>query len=175
MAIHLNRREKMGIIAAAAVIAAIIAAQFILTPVMAYKKRLTQQVEAKTGHLREIQTLTAQYRDLQSTSSLSQSRFTRRPGNFTLFSYLNRLVTQAGIKDNIAYMKPSSQSVDNSPLKLSRVEMKVQAITTEQLVNYLYRVETSRNMIFVRKMSVTKAGKDKPQINAILQIETYEQ
>ena len=66
-----------------------------------------------------------------------------------VFSFLDQLAGQSRIKERVNYMRPSKIEQKNSPLKLSRVEMKLEAVTLEQLANFLYGVETSRNMAVV--------------------------
>ena len=52
--------------------------------------------------------------------------------------------------------------------------MKLQGIDLKQLTTYLYRVETSRNMVFIKRLSVSKPEKGEATINAVLNVETYE-
>ena len=91
-----------------------------------------------------------------------------------MYAFLNRLAAEAEIKDRITNMKPTKKVQKNSPYKLSRVEMKLDAITLEQLTNYLYKIETSKNMVEVKKISISKKDKKQRLINAVLQVETYE-
>ena len=71
-------------------------------------------------------------------------------------------------------MKPTKKVEKGSPYKLSRVEMKLDAITLEQLTNYLYKVETSKNMVDIKKISISKKDKKHGLITAVLQVETVE-
>jgi general secretion pathway protein M len=71
-------------------------------------------------------------------------------------------------------MKPSKTVQKNSNYKISRVEMKLDAITLEQLATYLYGVETSKNMVMVKKVSISKKEKQQGFINVVLQVETVE-
>ncbi len=52
--------------------------------------------------------------------------------------------------------------------------MKLQGLSMKQLSPYLYKVETSKNSVFVRRLSITKKGKEEGFIDVILQVETYE-
>ena len=71
-------------------------------------------------------------------------------------------------------MKPSKKAQKNSPYKISRVEMKLEAISLEQLTNYLYGVETSPNMVDITKISISKKDKKQGLLTAVLQVETVE-
>ena len=71
-------------------------------------------------------------------------------------------------------MKPSKAVQKNSTYILSRVEMKMDDITLQQLTTYLYGVETSKNMVLVKKLSISKKEKKQGLIDVILQVETVE-
>jgi general secretion pathway protein M len=71
-------------------------------------------------------------------------------------------------------MKPSKKAQKNSPYKISRVEMKLEAISLEQLANYLYGIETSQNMVDITKISISKKDKKQGLLTAVLQVETVE-
>jgi len=118
--------------------------------------------------------LRSEYEAITQKAHLSKSRFAKRQKGFTLFSFLDRLAGETGLKDDIIYMKPSTSVQKNSPIKLSKVEMKLQAITLKQLAAYLYRVETSENVVTVKRLSISKTGKQKEFIDAVLQVETFE-
>ncbi len=71
-------------------------------------------------------------------------------------------------------MKPSTSVKEDSGLKISRVELKLQEVTLKDLTAYLFKVETSKNMVIVKRLSITKIGKDTGLVSAVLQVETFE-
>jgi general secretion pathway protein M len=71
-------------------------------------------------------------------------------------------------------MKPSSTNLKGSPYSLSIVEMKINNLTMEQLVNFLQGVETSQDMIWVKRVSLAKGEKEGQLIDAVLQVETFQ-
>jgi general secretion pathway protein M len=71
-------------------------------------------------------------------------------------------------------MKPTNTVQKNSNYKLSRVEMKLDGVTLEQLTGYLYGIETSKNLVIVKKLSISKKEKNDSLVNVILQVETVE-
>ncbi|MDO8945245.1 MAG: hypothetical protein Q7U75_18840, partial [Desulfobacterales bacterium] len=74
----------------------------------------------------------------------------------------------------VSYMRPTKTEQKNSTLKLSRVEMKLEAVTLEQLATFLNAVESSRNMVSVSKLSITRRDQKEGLLDAILQVETQE-
>jgi general secretion pathway protein M len=81
---------------------------------------------------------------------------------------------EAGIRNNISSMKPSTRVQKDSRYKISRVEMKLDAITLKQLANYLHGVETSENMVDIRRISISKKDKKQGLLTAVLQVETVD-
>ena len=71
-------------------------------------------------------------------------------------------------------MKPTKTAQKNSAYRLSRVDMKLDSIGLEQLVNYLYAVETSENIVEIKKLTITKKDKKQGLISVIMQVEAIE-
>ncbi|MBE9542992.1 MAG: type II secretion system protein M [Proteobacteria bacterium] len=171
---NLNKRERYGILLAAGVIGIFIIAVFIVEPFLSRSANMKNSRQTKADMLVEMQKLQSEYTALTQQTKVSKSRFQRRQKGFTLFSFLDRLAGESGIKDRISYMKPTKKVQKNSPYKISRVEMKLEAITLEQLTNYLYGVETSKNMVAIKKISISKKDKNQGLLTAVLQVETVE-
>lgn len=170
----LNRRERYIIIAGAGIAIIFLVAQFIVEPIMDRTKRKARLLQTKTIMMEQMRQWQAEYNALTQKANVSKSRFRNRQKGFTLFSFMDRLAKESGVKDRIIYMKPTKKIQKNSPYKLSRVEMKLEAVTLEQLTNYLYGVETSKNMVDIRKISISKKDKKQGLITAVLQVETVE-
>lgn len=175
MAIQMSNREKYFVGSAAVIIVIMIVYQFIITPFTegaSRKKRMVAQKIEQLGEMRdmqgEIETLNEKARALQSMAGKKE------PG-FTLFSFLDKLAGTTGVKPHINYMKPSEKVEKETQVTLSMVEMKLQGVDMKKLMAFLYEIETSPNGVFVRGLSLTKTGKDKNQLTAILQVETVKQ
>jgi general secretion pathway protein M len=170
----LNRREKYIIYAAGCVIGLLILVHFVVTPFFESRKQMQRSLQTKKGELEEMRRLQSEHAALKGKLQVSKTRFNKREKGFTLYSFLNQLAGQTGIKDRISYMKPTKTIQKNSKYKISRVEMKLDSITLEQLAKYLYSVETSKNVVMVKKVSISKKEKKQGLINVILQVETME-
>jgi len=174
MNLNLNKREKIAVTGAAVFLAVFIIIQFIIVPVFEKREDLRQQVTEKKDNLLDMQILRSEYFTMKEKLESSQQGLKKRPANFTLFSFLDRLAGNTGLKDHIAYMKPSTSVKQDSGLKISRVELKLQEVTMKDLTSYLFKVEISENMIIVKRLSITKTGKDTGLVSAVLQVETFE-
>ncbi len=170
----ITKREKYAIWIAGALISVVILMQVIIFPLVEKRQQLNRQIEAQSQTLKEMLVLKADYEGTKSIADSERGRIAGRSSGFTLFSFLDTLAGQVGLKDRIAYMKPSKTTLENSPYALSVVETKLQNITMKQLTSYLYRIETSDNLVRVRGLSISKTGKQAGTIDAVLMAETFD-
>lgn len=174
MAINLNKREKLAVIAAASAILIFVLLQFLVFPLLEKNDRLSSKLISRQRELEQIRLLQAEYRQTAQKAEQAQRFIQRRRRGFTLFSFLETLAGKTHVKNNIAYMRPSSTAGKDSPYRLSMVEMKLADITTSQLMAYLHGIETSNNMIFVKRLSISKAERKPDLITTVFQVETLE-
>lgn len=170
----ISKREKLFIGAAVAFILLFVVIQYGVTPFLNNKKRMTALLHAKGIQLQQMHQMKDEYDALLKQIEESKKRFAQREKGFALFSFLDRLAGESKIKENITYMKPSKSTQKDSPYIISSVEMKLQAINMKQLTSYLHMVETSKNFVYVRRISISQTNKPEGFINVILQVETYE-
>lgn len=170
----LSKRERYAIYAACLFVGIFVVSQFIVSPLINKKKRLIRDLDVKTKILSEMQVLKSEYEALNKQADMTSIDFNKREKGFTLFSFLDKLSGQAGIKDHINYMKPSTTNAKDGSFKLSQVELKLKAIDLKQLTSYLYMIETSENMVFVKRLSVAQSTNPDGFIDVVMQVETYE-
>ncbi|MFO7686764.1 MAG: type II secretion system protein GspM [Desulfobacterales bacterium] len=170
----ITKREKYAVWLAGALIAVVIVMQAIVLPLADKRRQLNRQIEVQTQALKEMLVLKAEYEGIRNIADADKGKIAERSSGFTLFSFLDTLAGQVGLKDRIAYMKPSKTTIENSPYALSVVETKLQNITMKQLTSYLYRIETSNNLVRVKGLSISKTGKQAGTVDAVLMAETFD-
>ncbi len=173
MNINLQRRDKLALAAAALTLVVFMFFQLVVFPMLEARDKARKQLQVKTETLARMQSLAAELRQVREKRRYSGGLIKRRPSDFTLFSFLEKLAGQTGVKNHIVYMKPSTKNIKNSTYKLSLVELKLQGITMEQLLGFLYQVETSQNLIWIKRMSIVASDKQQGTISAVIQAETY--
>ena len=151
-----------------------IISQLVISPLVDKRRQLDRQLVAQTRALQEMQDLKVEYEKIKKRADAEGDKMAGRSQGFTLFSFLDNLAGQVGLKDNIAYMKPSTTTVENSPYSMSVVETKLQGITMKQLTSYLYRIETSNNVVRIKGLSISKSGKQSGTVDAVLMAETLD-
>ena len=174
MAIKLNKREKISVVAAAAAIVIFLVMQVLVFPLFDKNTQLSRLLVTRQQEVEQIRLLQAEYRKTAQKTEQAQRYLKTRKRGFTLFSFLETLAGQTGIKSHIAYMKPTTTAQKDSPYRLSMVEMKLQEITMSQLLAYLHGIETSRDMISIKRLSISKGEKKADLINTVFQVETLE-
>jgi general secretion pathway protein M len=169
---RLSKRERAAIWTGVAFIGIFVLFRLVVFPFLDQRERLERILESNIKNLREIRVLKSEYEALNRRADTSKFRFEKRSKGFTLFSFLDKLAGEAGIKENIAYMKPSTTVQKESSYKISLVEMKLAGITMEQMTQYLHKIETSKNMVSIKRLSLTKPDETQQRLNAVLQVQT---
>ena len=170
---RLARREKIAVYAGACFVALFLILKLAVFPVFSSKDRLESRVATDRKELQEMMALSAEFNAVKGDSGSIDQRLNARGKGFNLFSLLEGVATQAGLKDNIKYIKPSSSQLEGE-YTISSVEMQFEQITMKQLFAYLHKVENPANVIWVDRLSIRKDDKKPGHVDVTLQISTLE-
>jgi general secretion pathway protein M len=170
----LTKRERYAIYALSGAVLLFMLIQFIVFPSIDKRKRLRRILQIKEGILSEMIALKSDFEAIEKRTNLAKVRSENREKGFTLFSFLDRLTGKAKVKEYVTYMKPSTTVQKNNSYKISQVEMKFKGLTLQQLTTYLHMIETSKNIVYVKRLSILKTGKQEGFVDAVLQVETVE-
>lgn len=169
---NLKQREKIVIAAGAAVVVLFLFWQLMLMPLLDDRKRLQNVWRYKNTSLAQLSKIKSEIDRFKEEKQHTQQRFGRRGRQFSLFSFVERSAGEAGLKDHIAYMKPSTKKNDQNGFNIAIVEVKLQNITLRQLVDYLHRIETSPNMVRIHRAAINKSVKPKDRLTVTMQVQT---
>ncbi len=169
---RLTKRERYYVSAGAILVIFIIILQFVLFPFLGEKKKIKLSIQTKEQTLKELVSLSSEYMALKDNSVDIEKTLARRSGNFTLFSFLEKQAGRSGVKPNIKYMKPST-STNPESYKESTVEMKLENVTLEQLVEYLYLVESPENLVGIKRISIKQSRGSPEYLTVLIQLVTY--
>lgn len=168
----LNRRERLFVNAAVVFIGVFFLIQFVIIPLFGQQARLEQTLAEEKDKLSQMSLLQKDVSAFSHKMHNAMTGLNRRDKNFTLFSFLDRLAGASGVKDTITYMKPSTEESENEDYRMSLVEMKLEAVSLENLVSYIYKIETSQSMVFVKRLSISRQEKDIGGVDAVMQVVT---
>jgi len=169
---RLQRREKVLVSLAACAIGVFLLLEFLVFPFMDRRGMLVRGVRAKKAALEEMAELRARYLACKEEAQGISERNRRRPEGFALFSFLEQAARNSGVKDHIKYMRPSVQE-GSGPFSESIVEMNLDNITLQQLVAYVYAVESWKDVVRVKRMSVKDSRGSQGYLDAVIQVITF--
>lgn len=169
----LAKREKFLVSFAACSIGLFLLLQLLIFPFFEEKKRVQRGIKAREEGLEEIVRLRAEYQVHKKGFQGIKQILARRKKGFTLFSFLEKAAGETELKGQVKYMKPSD-SQGTGPYKESMVEMKLEGITLNQLVGYLYRIESPENIVSIKRISIQENKKESGYLDTILQVLTFQ-
>ena len=172
---RLGSREKLALGALAAVVCLIMIHAFVISPGIERRRQAEKEVSSQKKNLADIAGLAERYRELKASSNTMSLEFRNREKNFALFKFLDGLAGKANVKKNIKYMKPNSKNLTGGRFVESIVDMKLQNLSMEQLLGYLYQIETSGNSVTVRRITITESGRQGGSVDAVLLVAAYEE
>ncbi len=171
--IKLSRREKIIVWSGAALVGLLLFLYLLVFPFFSARAKLGHGVDLNRERLQEIMALSAEYQELQKHSGGAQELLAGREKGFTLFALLEGLAGEAGLKDRIKYIKPST-SETKGKLKTSSVEMQFEGINMQELFDFLYRVEDPKNIVHIKRISIKKHKEKSGYVDATLQVLTMQ-
>jgi general secretion pathway protein M len=169
----INQRERLILSSAGILLVLFMIVQWMIFPILDRHTQLQQKLIEAKQDLNEIALLKADYKRFTIQADLAKAQIQRRNKDFSLLSFLNDIAARTGLKNNIVNMKPSTSNRKSSSLQVESVEMKFDDVNIEQLLAFLYRVETSPNLINIRQISITKQDRKEGVVESILEVETF--
>ncbi|MCP3940081.1 MAG: general secretion pathway protein GspM [Desulfobacteraceae bacterium] len=168
--IQLSTREKNILAGAGILVLIFIVVQFVFLRTFDKKNDLERILMVETQTLEKVSQLQKQYLALGMDNKKGIMKTRQR--DFTLFSFLDLQASKSGVKENIGYMKPFSQDMENTPYKISTVKLKLVKINLQQFINFIEGVETSKNGVKIVSLSATKVGKKQNMLDVLIETQT---
>jgi len=170
----LDTREKFILGGGLLFVVSFLVFQLVIVPFWEARNNLEKSIGRKKLELIKIRELQSEYLSLKSEEGTIQARIYERDAGFTLFTFLDQQAEKSQVKKQIKYMKPSSVEGAEA-LNEAMVEMKLQKVTLEALVEFLKLIESEKNVVFVRRISIQESGDGQGYLDVILQIVTFEE
>ena len=168
----LEKREKRIVLAGALFLLCFALFHFAVSPLLRARDQSEKAVIQKKEDIIKIRQLQGEYRKLQNQAVDIQSRLQKRSPSFTLFSFIEERATKAKVKQQINSMTPSS-SGGEGPLQESRVDLKLERISLQQLVDFLQQIESKDDVVMIKRISIQQNSKEEGALDAVLQIITF--
>ena len=151
---NLQPRERLFVGGAGAVLVVFLIFKLTIDPMLKRSADLDRQIVAARQQLNELRTLQQAYQRQKSVVDSINNQLKKQP-NFAIFSRLEELAGQTGIRSKIVHMRPKpTVSTPNEVYKEESVEVKMEGVTLEQLVQYLYQVENSPQLLKIKRLEM---------------------
>ncbi|RJP25177.1 MAG: hypothetical protein C4520_02735 [Candidatus Abyssobacteria bacterium SURF_5] len=151
--IELKKREKKIIAACLAIAAIIIIQVAVISPALAKRRKLDEGIKQARVQSAELKVLKQQYDQILKEKEKINRRVQNRPRNFTLFSFLDQTASRLNLKNNLAAMKPSRQTLSKNFVE-DMVEVRLEGISLENLVAYLYEIERTGAAVVISSIRI---------------------
>jgi len=170
---NLSKREKNILIVGIIFVVLFFGFQFGIAPVFEKRDNLGRILKDKQKALEEMLVLKQQFAAVSNKFDADAQNLKLRQQNFSLFSFLDSLVQQSGIKENVAYMKPLTKKLEKSKYMLAVVKVKLKDVYLKEFIDFLYRIESSGNQVNITSLSMSKSGKEKLRLDILIETQTF--
>ena len=169
----LGRRERLAILGGAGIVLAILLVQFAILPFWEEKARVARALDAQEKVLEEMNAELAEYRLIRRDMDVIQQAMASRPPDFTLYGFVERKARESGVRQNIKAINPS-RGASAGAYEESMADVSLEKITLRQLVQFLYRADSPRDAVIIRKLTVRKSLESPEYLTATVQLATYQ-
>ena len=159
---NLAEREKNILITGIIFVILFFGFQFGIAPVFEKRDNLGRILKGKQQAIEEMRVLKKKLSVVSSKFDIQTQTLAQKKEDFSLFSFLDSLIQQSGIKDNVVYMKPAIKKLENSKYMLATVNIKFQGVYLKEFIDFLYRIESSKNGVNITSLSLLKSSGLKP-------------
>ena len=167
-----SKREKNVLIIGGIFLIVFIGVQFIYSPSIGKRNDLERILLEKQASLEEMALLQQKFLAVSNNFDTKTKTIANKRKGFSLFSFLDSQAQQSGVKENVAYMKPFTKKIEKSVYILATVKVKLKEVYLKGLVDFLYHIELSNNGVTITSLSLTKAGKEKEKLDAVIETQT---
>ncbi len=152
----LNLREQRLILAAGVFLGAVFIWSVILDPLMQKNDVLNRKIKAKRNELAQMVRLRSSVVQDRDGIERIKGVIEQRGNGFSVFAHLEHLATKAEMKERIVHIKPQRETKVGE-FRESVVEIKLERITMQELIRFLYQIETSQDLLYMKNLKM-KSG-----------------
>ena len=145
---------------AAGALAVIVVYTLIWQPIEDQRVQLAKRIQTKKNDLAEMLRMRDTYLDLLTQFELRQKIIEKADPKFSLFPHIEATVSQVlGGREKIASMNPQNKDLSGAYREES-VELKLTAVSLQQLVDLLYHIEKSDQPLRLTRLQVKKRARE---------------
>jgi len=172
MIMRLSTREFIAVSVAGACLALAAVYLLLIEPVNGHLASLDKSIVTQQRTVAELERMTRNFSKLKGRIA-DLERKLNRSANFSILSHLEGLARRLDVKGNIVQMKPK-QGINTKYYRENVVEIKMERVSLQLLVRYLYQIENSPELLRIKQLKVKPRFDNRDQLDAIIQVSAYE-
>lgn len=161
-------RDKVAIFAGSFLIFLFLFFQFAISPLTKESRKLTTRtIPQRVEHLKKVRELGEEVLSLKGEVGVVERAVEERDKDksFPMRSFLEGLANKLEIREKLSSIK-LLRTIPCGTYEEVRWEVKLRGITMDQLVKYLYGIESPENLLLVKSLKrvkpVRRKGEDRP-------------
>jgi len=167
----LPAKERYLVIVVGAFVLGIIVFQLFISGGIRRGKTLQRIIAEKENELAEMRQMCGEYNEMKKEMNDVSKRLSKRDGDFAIFSFLEQTATDLQIRKHIAYMKPSFSSLGEDYAE-SIVEVKLNAVTLNQINKYLFEIEKTENLLNIKRLDIKASSQNPGYLDVVFEVST---
>lgn len=145
---RLNPRERWVVITGCLVLGVLFVWYGLLSPYFSTMETLDRKISASQGNLLKVSRMSEQILQLRQQLAMADRR---RTGSKPLFSQVESLTEQTGVRDQLLAMRPQPATTQGE-LRQQLVEIRLEKLSLGQLVKLLYAIEYRSGGVQIKSM-----------------------
>lgn len=167
--IRLTRREKLLAFAVMAFTAAWGLYAFAVKPAIDRIDTLSRVIPEKQNELEMFRTEAGEYVALRDSLKTLHTKIALQEKSFELLPFLESLIQKCDIATKVATMKQQVSQLEPNHCE-TIVEIEMQNLTLNQLVNFLWQVESSNVLARTKSLYIKKNSTNKDLLDSLIEV-----
>lgn len=169
---RLSRRDRRALILGLAVLTVAGVVFGWLSPTLDRIRRLDRAIASETQRLEQVRVLHQAVLELNEREAKVQEQIRRRTAEaFSVASVVEAIARESSVMEQVQYLKPEQARVSDQ-FREASVSLKMVEITPAQLIDFLYRVESSERILRVRNLQIRVNPKEAGKLDLTLTVFT---
>jgi hypothetical protein len=165
---NVSNREKILIFTAFFILAIFIVYQFVFVPLLSARDQYALEYREMQSRVAGMESVARRYAEEKAYLDGLMKSFERKK-SVSVLTFLENAAENAGIRDNIEYIKPKGNETKNGMTR-TVVELKVDAVSIVDFMRFLYRIEEDRKGLVVSYLRIKPYFKDRSKSDVIFRI-----
>ena len=166
---RLTKREKQIVIFGIVCLGAFIAFQMIVSPALGRTKTLKRIVSQKREILTDLQVKSKDYNSLKEQLEKIRMSIQDQQKDRKILSSIEHIQKDCGISQNVIDLAPNTMVI-NDTYERTDIEVKYGAVTLEQLVQFLMKINSSDMLIGIRSLEIKSDPENPALLDAVIQL-----